>query len=126
MSLHRTLCSDIFCVVKEMNIKPLFSAGRLTICLSGELDQHEAQQTSAEITELLDEYLPRDCVLDLSALSFMDSSGIAVIVKANRHIRTIGGRLWIENPARQALRVIDAAGLDRMIPVESGRVGGLP
>ena len=109
-----------------MNIKHLFSAGRLTICLSGELDQHEAQQTSATITELLDEYLPRDCVLDLSALSFMDSSGIAVIVKANRHIRTIGGRLWIENPARQALRVIDAAGLDRMIPVESGRVGGLP
>ena len=126
MSLHRTLCSDIFCVVKEMNINPSFSAGRLTIHLSGELDQHEAQQTSAAITELLDEYLPRDCVLDLSALSFMDSSGIAVIVKANRHIRTIGGRLWIENPARQALRVIDAAGLDRMIPVESGRVGGLP
>lgn len=126
MSLHRFLCSDIFCVVKEMNIKPSFSAGRLTICLSGELDQHEAQQTSAAIAELLDEYLPRDCVLDLSALSFMDSSGIAVIVKANRHIRTIGGRLWIENPARQVLRVIDAAGLDRMIPVESGRVGGLP
>ncbi len=109
-----------------MNIKPLFSAGRLTIYLSGELDQHEAQQTSAAIAELMDEFLPRDCVLDLSALSFMDSSGIAVIVKANRHIRTIGGRLWIENPARQALRVIDAAGLDRMIPVESGRVGGLP
>ena len=109
-----------------MNIKHLFSAGRLTIYLSGELDQHEAQQTSAAIAELMDEFLPRDCVLDLSALSFMDSSGIAVIVKANRHIRTIGGRLWIENPARQALRVIDAAGLDRMIPVESGRVGGLP
>ena len=126
MSLHRTLCSDIFCVVNKMNINPSFSAGRLTIYLSGELDQHEAQQTSAAIAELLDEYLPRDCVLDLSALSFMDSSGIAVIVKANRHIRTIGGRLWVENPARQALRVIDAAGLDRMIPVESGRVGGLP
>ena len=126
MSLHRFLCSDIFCVVNEMNINPSFSAGRLTIYLSGELDQHEAQQTSAAIAELLDEYLPRDCVLDLSALSFMDSSGIAVIVKANRHIRTIGGRLWVENPARQALRVIDAAGLDRMIPVESGRVGGLP
>lgn len=126
MSLHRFLCSDIFCVVIEMNINPSFSAGRLTIYLSGELDQHEAQQTSACIAELLDEYLPRDCVLDLSDLSFMDSSGIAVIVKANRHIRTIGGRLWVENPVKQVLRVIDAAGLDRMIPVESGRVGGLP
>ena len=108
-----------------MNISTSFSAGRLTVYLSGELDQHEARRTSESITELMNEYLPRDCVLDLSGLSFMDSSGIAVIVKANRHMKTIGGRLWVENPARQVLRVIDAAGLERMIPVETGRVGGL-
>ncbi len=108
-----------------MNIRTSFSAGRLTVSLGGELDQHEARQASACLTELIDDYLPRDCVLDLSALSFMDSSGIAVIVKADRHLKSIGGRLWIENPPRQALRVIDAAGLDRMIPVATGRVGGL-
>lgn len=108
-----------------MNISTAFSAGRLTIFLSGELDQHEARPTSECIAELIDEYLPRDCVLDLSSLSFMDSSGIAVIVKANKHIKTIGGRLWVENPARQALRVIDASGLDRLVPVDTGRVGGL-
>ena len=108
-----------------MNISTAFSDGRLTVYLNGELDQHEARETSACIAELIDEYLPRDCVLDLSALTFMDSSGIAVIVKADKHIKTIGGRLWVENPARQALRVIDASGLDRMIPVETGRVGGL-
>ncbi len=107
-----------------MNISTAFSAGRLTIYLNGELDQHEARATSACISELIDEYLPRDCALDLSALSFMDSSGIAVIVKANRQLRSFGGRLWVENPAGQALRVLDAAGLDRMIPVDSGRIGG--
>ncbi len=108
-----------------MNISTSFSAGRLTIYLGGELDQHEARRASDCIAELVDEFLPRDCVLDLSALSFMDSSGIAVIVKANRHVKTIGGRLWVENAANQVLRVIDASGLDRMIPVESGRIGGL-
>ena len=108
-----------------MNISTSFSAGRLTVYLAGELDQHEARRASDCIAELVDEFLPRDCVLDLSALSFMDSSGIAVIVKANRHVKTIGGRLWVENPVSQVLRVIDASGLDRMIPVESGRVGGL-
>ena len=107
-----------------MTVSTSFSAGRLTIYLSGELDQHEAQQTSACIAELLDEYLPRDCVLDLSALSFMDSSGIAVIVRADRHSKNIGGRLWIENPAGQARRVLETAGLDRLIPVGSGRLGG--
>ena len=107
-----------------MTVTPSFTAGRLTLFLRGELDQHEARRASERIAELIDEYLPRDCVLDLGDLSFMDSSGIAVIVKAGRHVRAIGGRLWVENPAGQALRVIDAAGLERMIPVESGRVGG--
>ena len=109
-----------------MDIQTSYDAGRLTIYLIGELDHHEARSAMHRIEELLDEYIPRDCALNLAGLNFMDSSGIAVIVKANRHIRTIGGRLWVENPARQALRVIDAAGLDRMIPVESGRVGGYP
>lgn len=108
-----------------MKFSTSFSAGRLTIYLSGELDQHEARQTGECIAELIDEYLPRDCALDLSGLTFMDSSGIAVIVRANKQIKSLGGRLWVENPAGQALRVLDAAGLDRMIPVDSGRVGGL-
>ena len=108
-----------------MKFSTSFSAGRLTIYLSGELDQHEARATSACISELIDEYLPRDCALDLSGLTFMDSSGIAVIVRANKQVKSLGGRLWVENPAGQALRVLDAAGLDRMIPVDSGRVGGL-
>ena len=107
-----------------MTVSTSFSSGRLTVYLGGELDQHEAQQTSACIAELVDEYLPRDCVLDLSALDFMDSSGIAVIVKADRHVKSIGGRLWVDNPSGQVLRVIDTAGLDRLIPVQSGRMGG--
>lgn len=100
-----------------MNISTAYSAGRLTIYFAGELDQHEARNAVRSIDELLDEYLPRDCVLDLSGLSFMDSSGIALIVRVNRRMKEEGGRAWIENPAPQPRRVIDAAGIDRLIPV---------
>ena len=71
--------------------------------------------------ELLDEYLPRDCVLDLNGLSFMDSSGIAVIIRLNQRMKSLGGRMWIENPAKQPLRVLDAAGIDRLVPVATGK-----
>lgn len=100
-----------------MNINTAFSAGRLTIYLAGELDHHEARCTIRSIDELLDEYLPRDCVLDLSGLSFMDSSGIAVIIRISRRMKALGGRAWIENPAKQPQRVIDASGIDRLVPV---------
>ena len=104
-----------------MNINTAFSSGRLTIFLSGELDHHEARRAIHSLDELLDEYLPRDCVLDMSGLSFMDSSGIAVIIRISRRMIDLGGRAWIENPAKQPMRVIDASGIDRLVPIAIGR-----
>ena len=48
-----------------MSISFTYLSGRLTVYLSGELDHHAARETMQKITELLDEYLPRRCVLDL-------------------------------------------------------------
>ena len=100
-----------------MTISTSFKSGRLTVFLAGELDHHEARETLRSLEGLLDEYLPRDCALDLSGLSFMDSSGIALIVRLSRRVAEMGGRLWIENPARQPGRVLDASGIDRLVPV---------
>ena len=100
-----------------MDISTHFEAGRLTVYLSGELDHHEARCTMYQIDELLDEYLPRDCALNLSGLRFMDSSGIAVIIRVSRRMQILGGRVWIEEPAHQPQRVIDAAGIDRLVPI---------
>lgn len=104
-----------------MNINTAFASGRLTLYLSGELDHHAARGAAAEIEELLDEYMPRDCALDMSGLTFMDSSGIAIIIRVSRKMKNLGGRAWIENPARQAMRVIDASGIDRLVPVAMSR-----
>ena len=100
-----------------MKISTAYSAGRLTVYLSGELDQHEARSAMRSLDELLDEYLPRDLVLDLSELSFMDSSGIALMIRASRRMQEMGGRSWIDNPGRQPRRVIETAGIERLIPI---------
>ena len=104
-----------------MNISTAYDSGRLTLYLSGELDHHEAKNAMRTIDELLDEYMPRDCVLTLAELNFMDSSGIAIIIKVCRRMKTLSGRTWIENPSRQPQRVIDASGIDRLVPVAISR-----
>ena len=105
-----------------MRIKESYSSGRLVIGLSGELDHHGAREAMRAIDGLIDEYLPRDAVLDMSGLTFMDSSGIALILKVERRMRENGGRAFVANPAKQPLRVIDASGIDRMIPIREERV----
>ena len=104
-----------------MNIHTAFNAGRLTLYLSGELDHHEARSAASLIDQLLDEYLPRDCAVDMSGLSFMDSSGIAVLIRISRRLKDLGGRVWIENPVGQPRRVIDASGVERLVPVAISR-----
>ena len=67
-----------------MEITTSYSSGRLTLHLSGELDHHGARGAMKTIEGLLDKYMPRDAVLDLSELTFMDSSGIALIMRTER------------------------------------------
>ncbi len=100
-----------------MEIYTSFADGRLKLSFAGELDHHEAREAMRRIDSVLDEYLPRNCVIDLSRLSFMDSSGIAVILRVHKRLTDISGRAWVENPAGQPLRVLDASGLDRVIRV---------
>lgn len=100
-----------------MKIFSAYKDGRLTLYLQGELDHHGVRNTMGLIDKLIDDFLPRDCVIELSQLSFMDSSGIALILKVHRRMQQCGGRAWIENAEKQPLRVIDASGIDRIVNV---------
>ena len=104
-----------------MKIYSAYKEGRLTISLRGELDHHAIRESIPVIEGLLDQYLPRDCVLDLGGLSFMDSSGIALILKLHRRLNAAGGRAWVENAAAQPLRVLDASGIDRVVRISVNR-----
>ncbi len=100
-----------------LNVLSAYRDGRLTVCLNGELDHHEVRRSMSAIERLLDEYLPRDCALDLTNLKFMDSSGIALILKLHRRMQERGGRAYVENAGQQPMRVIDASGIERIVAV---------
>ena len=87
----------------------------LTIFLKGELDHHGAKKGMRSIDELMELELPRVTILDFSAVSFMDSSGIAVLLRAYRRMNETGGSLLVRNVPGQAQRVLQAAGLNRLI-----------
>lgn len=93
----------------------------LTLRLIGELDHAAAQEVMPGIEDAVEEYLPRRCVLDLSGLSFMDSSGIAVILKTDRLLRQTSSALALCGVPRQVRQVLDVAGLTNIVPVLEDR-----
>ena len=100
-----------------MTVKTSVNGGKLTIFLHGELDHHGARAAMSGIEDKINVILPRDCVLDLGGLSFMDSSGIAVILKTYKRVNEIGGRMWVENVPKQPMKVLDASGIERVVRI---------
>ena len=94
-----------------------YADGRMRAALLGELDHHTARSVIKEIAVRIDAYLPRECVIDMAGVTFMDSSGIAVVLKIYRQMNEIGGRTWIENVPPQPLKVLDASGIERIIRI---------
>ncbi len=92
--------------------------GRLTITLTGEIDHHCARHYIASISGKIEAYTPRICVLDFREVSFMDSSGIAVVINALRNMTHINGQLEICGLNDQPMRVFRASGLDKLVKIK--------
>ena len=90
----------------------------LTAALSGELDHHRAKAVMTELERRIDAARPRTLVLDLAGLTFTDSSGIAVLLRAWRHMGALGGTMKVVRTPNQADKVFRAAQLQRLIPFE--------
>ena len=89
----------------------------LTARVSGEIDHHAARTLMRELDHAIESRSPRLLVLDLGGVTFMDSSGIAVILRTYKRVNAMGGRLFVENVPPQPLRVLDASGLERLVHI---------
>ena len=100
----------------EIQVK---SADRnLLLELSGELDHHGARNTLREVELAIDAALPRVLVLDFSGITFMDSSGIALILRSQQRMQLLDGSLLVRTVPFQARRVLDAAGIGRLVNIK--------
>ena len=89
----------------------------LLLEMKGELDHHGARNALRELELSIDAALPKKLVLDLAGVTFMDSSGIALILRAQQRMQLLDGSLLVRNVPQQARRVLDAAGIGRLVTI---------
>ena len=86
--------------------------------VAGELDHHGARSVMEELDRRIDQARPRELTLDLSGLTFTDSSGITVLLRTYRRMAQSQGSMRVVNTPAQAGKVFKAAGLERIIRFE--------
>ena len=92
----------------------------LRLKLHGELDHHGAKRVMEEIDYYLDTALPLYAELDFGGVSFMDSSGIAVVLRLYKRMKNLGGGLKLTEVPPQAMRVFKAAGICGIVEIKEG------
>ena len=93
------------------------SSGESVIRLRGELDLQSARPTRDEVVALLEP--DRRVVVDLSDVSFMDSSGLGSLVYALREAKAVGATLVVANPQPWVRKLFEAAGVAELFGLAS-------
>ena len=92
---------------------------RLTAYLCGELDHHHVKEIREAVDFAVREQLPPLVILDFSRVTFMDSSGIGLIMGRSRLMEEYGGVLEIHNPSAHIRMVLRISGADRLAAIRN-------
>ena len=98
-----------------MRVEYKFAPNGVEVILIGELDHHAAKEAIAEIHAWLDQTMPIRVMLDMGKITFMDSSGIALILSLYKRMSSTGGEFSLRNIPRPVKKLLEAAGVQRIV-----------
>ncbi|MCQ2478127.1 MAG: STAS domain-containing protein [Clostridia bacterium] len=101
-----------------MSVEIKVSGQTVTAFIKGDIDHHTAGEMRRLIDNSIDLNTPSLLSLDFSGVSFMDSSGIGLVMGRYRNLSKYGGSLRITGAGEQIYKVMKLAGLEKLAILE--------
>ena len=101
-----------------MHFTSFLQEGKLTVALTGEIDHHSAKDCIQILLAKIEAYNPLVCILDFEEVTFMDSSGIAVVINTLRQMNKIRGTLMLTGIKEQPMKVFRTSGIDKLVQIK--------
>lgn len=99
----------------DLKVNNKYLKDTIIFYLQGELDQHTSTKIRATIEGEWNKKLVKNIILNMDQLSFMDSSGLGVILGRYKQVKNDGGQLVICSINRQVEKIIELSGLKKII-----------
>ena len=117
------LCHSVGVTPARFSVSSDSVDGHTVVVVTGEVDAHTADR----VGEALESGIQPSArlVADLSAVTFMDSTGLGVFVTALKHLREQQGTLDLVITSPRVLKVFELTGLDVVIPIHEDRAAAL-
>jgi len=103
----------------ELRVDVTALNGTGVITVAGDIDITSCRKLREELVRLMDDGVTT-VVLDLSSMEFVDSTGLDVLVGAQKRLRQRGGELVLRSPRPAAQKVLEITRLDTVFTIENG------
>lgn len=100
-----------------MGVKVACSEGVMTAYLSGDIDHHNAKFMREIIDEAVTRQKPEELILDFRNVTFMDSSGIGLVMGRYKLLQITRSKLKVANVSSTTQKVMRLAGLDKLATI---------
>ena len=92
--------------------------GALVLRVDGEIDLKESDELRDQIDRRLEKERPSIFVVDLKGTTFIDSSGIGLLLGRYKRINGWGGKMYIVGARPPVERLLRISGITRLIPID--------
>ena len=92
--------------------------------INGEIDHHNAAEAREMIDACICADMPRVLYLDLSDITFCDSSGLGLVMGRKTKLESYGGTLILKNPSEAVNKILNIAGMDKLLKIERSKRNG--
>ena len=99
----------------DMAVKFKKAPNTLVVMLEGEIDAESAAAMRQSIDIEFDELRVKNIIFDMSRVTFMDSSGIGMIIGRYKRVKALGGSVKIAGADNTVKRIIELSGLGRIV-----------
>ena len=89
----------------------------LVVRISEEIDQDTVDKIKRKIDDEIEKYIPKKVIFDFEDITFMDSSGIGMVLGRYKLIKLIGGDMEIVNVSKTVNRIFKMSGIGRIIAI---------
>ncbi len=105
-----------------MGVKTEFQDDTLYCYLSGEIDHHQSFAIRLEIDDKIENSRPKTTILDFTDVTFMDSSGIGLVMGRYKLCSQYDGSLTVCGLSDSAYKVMKLAGLSNIASIKKGGI----
>ena len=102
-----------------MNINYVKKDKSLVIQFTEEIDHHTTEKIRRRADYEIQRYMPKKVLFDFNNVSFMDSSGIGMVVGRYKLLAMLGGSLELANVNQKLEKVFEMSGVLKIIPIHN-------